>query len=43
MSREHLSRGLLFVLITLLRPLGYILRSGYETDKGPKYFVYDID
>ena len=44
MNRESLLRGLIFLVIACLRPLRYVLRSGYETsEKGPKYFVYDID
>lgn len=43
MSKERLLRVILFLVITSLRPLAYILKAGHVNNPGPKDFVYDID
>jgi hypothetical protein len=42
MNRDRLRNAVLFVIIQLIRPLGYVLSEGY-VHRGPKDFVYDID
>ena len=42
MNRERLRNAVLFLLIHLLRPLGYVLSEGH-VQRGPKDFAYDID
>ena len=42
MNRDRLRNTVLFVIVQLLRPLGYALSEGH-VQRAPRDFVYDID